>query len=837
MRAVRFNFNFFGLNNQIAVGAPFSHLWEKAALAKQGSDEGSRADGILSGKRPSRMRFETLIFERYGAFTDRVLELREGAHLHVVFGANEAGKTSALNAIGDLLFGFPKIASYDFLHEKTTLRVGARLRLADGSTLYARRRRGNKNTLLDADDKPLPDDILAGALGSVTREVFVSEFGLTAEALRKGGQELLKAGGRLAETLAASSARLSMLANLRARLDAEAEDLFGARRAAGKEFYLALDQHQEAERDLRDAIVTADALKAAEAAVAEAQVKRRSLDEEHDRTGRDLARRERALRTAPKLRRLDSLRAELAGLADLPEVDAETLALWRAAHDEATSVERELADQRLDEAEGAAAIAELMVDEPLLEIGGKIDALREKLGAVRKAEDDLPRRGEFARIARAALGEAAARLGLASVEELLARQPSDPALARARELIGARREVERRLAEADDALTAAERELRELEQARAKRGLCPDPAPLLQRLHAFSDIPADADRLAGDAAELLERGRLAEEAARLDPSAGDIDALARLTLPDAADVESARQTFDALTDEEKRASAEAKAVRARLATIEDEIAALSRAGAALTRDDLARAGQARRGPCPPRRGADGEPSPARGFRGAWRRRARCRRRRRSAALGRRTLRAVEAARERKAAERRAVEKLAGALDELAARRRAAQAEWAGLWERAGVAPGAPRAMAAWLERVGDLSRRRARLAEQALDVTRWRKSWAGNARPDPADRGHRRRRDAALPIEASTNTPARASISCRPAGPRRAPESPCGTKRLTRWRGRRGARRVAQAASVSSPPGQTRSPAIRLGGRPDESPAQAQAALTVWRGVPLQNRL
>ena len=223
-------------------------------------------DEILSEKRPSRMRFETLVFERYGAFTDRVLELREGAHLHVVLGANEAGKTSALNAIGDLLFGFGKTTNFAFLHDQTTLRVGARLRLADGSGLFLRRRKGSKNTLLDADDKPLADDLLAGVLGSVTREVFVSEFGLTAEALRKGGQELLKAGGRLAETLAASSARLSMLANLRARLDAEADDLFGPRRAAGKEFYAALDQHQEAERHLREAIVTADALAAAEGA-------------------------------------------------------------------------------------------------------------------------------------------------------------------------------------------------------------------------------------------------------------------------------------------------------------------------------------------------------------------------------------------------------------------------------------------------------------------------------------------------------------------------------------------------------------------------------------------
>ncbi|HEY8138672.1 MAG TPA: AAA family ATPase, partial [Methylocystis sp.] len=363
------------------------------------------------------MRFETLVFERYGAFTDRVLELREGAHLHVVLGANEAGKTSALNAIGDLLFGFGHVTSYDFLHNQTTLRVGARVRLADGSPLSFWRRKGKgiKNTLRDADDRPLADDLLAPMLGSVTRAVFFTEFGLTAEALRKGGQELLKAGGRLAETLAASSARLSMLANLRARLDAEAEELF-APSARTKPFNTLFRQHEEAEKHLREAIVTAAALAAAENAVKEAQAKRQSLDEEHDRIGRDLARRERALRTAPKLRRLDSLRAELVGLTDLPDVDAETLASWRDAHDEATSVEKELADQRLDEAEGAVAIAALMVDEPLLEIGGKIDALREKLGAVRKAEDDLPRRGESARIARAALAEAASRLGLASVE-------------------------------------------------------------------------------------------------------------------------------------------------------------------------------------------------------------------------------------------------------------------------------------------------------------------------------------------------------------------------------------------------------------------------------------
>jgi uncharacterized protein YhaN len=782
------------------------------------------------------MRFETLSFERYGAFTDRVLQLREGAQLHVVLGANEAGKTSALNAIGDLLFGFGKTTNYAFLHDQTTLRVGAKLRLADGSRVFLRRRKGSKNTLLDAGDKPLADDLLAGVLGSVTREVFFSEFGLTAEALREGGRELLRAGGRLAETLAASSARLSMLAQSRARLDAEADALFGPRRAAGKEFYAALDQHQDAEKHLREAIVTTDALATAENAVKEAQARRDALGDEHDKIGRDLARRERALRTAPKLRRLDSLREELANLADLPDVDAETLTSWRDAHEEQIHVEKQLADQQLDEAEGAAAIAALMVDEPLLEIGGRIDSLREKLGAVRKAEDDLPRRHESAHIARASLFEAARRLGLGSVEELLARQPADPALALARELIDSRRDVERRLAETDSALATARRELEELEQACAQQGPCADPAPLLQRLQAFADIPADAERLRRETlAESLERRRLLEETERLDPSAGEIENLARLALPDATRIEAARQTFDALDEDEKRASAEAKALQARLATIEEEIAALSRAGAVATREDLG-AARDRRDHAYARLGAalDDEPQP---------------RREAFAALGvaERDVDAAadlllsdaeraalfEAARERRAKEQRALEKLAGLSDERASRRRAAQVEWATLWERAGVAAKTPRAMASWLERVGDILRRRARLAEQGVE----RDALAQKLEAQRAalvlfveDAAA-----AALPIEALYKQ-ARAGLDRLQAGWSEASRGDAlrgkAAEALARLQESRA--RLTQESERLLAAWPNALAAIGLSGRPGDGPAQAEAALAVWRGVPLQ---
>ena len=212
------------------------------------------------------MRIAQLDLERYGLFEDRRLVFDPDAALHVVFGRNEAGKTSALSAIGDLLFGFGARTDYDFRHEAKTLRIGGQFHHSDGRVIAVRRRKGNKRTLVDDDDRPLPDETLAPLLGGVSREVFSREFGLTAQALRDGGHALLGAGGRLAETLAATSAGMSALSRRQARLQQEADELFTPRRSAGKPFYVAMERRETADRSLREAIVTRDAIRQATAA-------------------------------------------------------------------------------------------------------------------------------------------------------------------------------------------------------------------------------------------------------------------------------------------------------------------------------------------------------------------------------------------------------------------------------------------------------------------------------------------------------------------------------------------------------------------------------------------
>lgn len=112
------------------------------------------------------MRIEELVLERYGLFTDRTPVFHPQLSLHIVLGANEAGKTSALSAISDLLFGFGARTPYDFRHDARQLRIGGRLRHSSGSLVHARRRKGNKNTLVDENDQPLADDLLIPLLAA-----------------------------------------------------------------------------------------------------------------------------------------------------------------------------------------------------------------------------------------------------------------------------------------------------------------------------------------------------------------------------------------------------------------------------------------------------------------------------------------------------------------------------------------------------------------------------------------------------------------------------------------------------------------------------------------------
>lgn len=146
------------------------------------------------------MRLARLSLEKYGMFTGREVPFSPHAHVHLVSGPNESGKTTGLAAVTDLLYGIQERTRFNFLHANDDIRIGAEIVGRDGGVLPSGRRKGRRNTLVDDSDRPLLDSALDSWLAGVSRSVFEHTFGLTQQGLRAGGNAMLHADGQIGRT-------------------------------------------------------------------------------------------------------------------------------------------------------------------------------------------------------------------------------------------------------------------------------------------------------------------------------------------------------------------------------------------------------------------------------------------------------------------------------------------------------------------------------------------------------------------------------------------------------------------------------------------------------------
>ncbi len=157
-----------------------------------------------------------------------MLDLSAGQEgLHLIYGPNEAGKSSALRALRQALFGIPAQTSDSFVHSYSKMRIGLTLGANDGRTLQLIRRKGNRNTLLRADGTtPLADGAVEAFLGGLTEAEFKSRFALDHQDLIQGGKAILEGSGELGALLFQAGGGLKNLLEVRRTLDRELDELF-----------------------------------------------------------------------------------------------------------------------------------------------------------------------------------------------------------------------------------------------------------------------------------------------------------------------------------------------------------------------------------------------------------------------------------------------------------------------------------------------------------------------------------------------------------------------------------------------------------------------------------
>jgi len=325
----------------------------------------------------------------FGLFSDETLDLSDPG-LHVVYGPNEAGKSTSLRAISGLLYGIPERTPDAHLHLPKALRIGGRISFGD-ETIDVVRRKGRKNTLLSPAEQPLDEATVKRALGGVSRELFLSMFGLDHRTLRDGAKALLKGEGAVGESLFdAGGAR--GIGDVLAGLRAEADQLY---KAKGRNQLLnqALADLKESHTSVTISEVSPRAFVEQRHAHDDAKQQRDDLMAEQQRLLAERERLERAMRVLPHLAKLNELRKRRDAVGDVPQLPAD--AAQRRVEALRALAEGELVAGRLAK-EVAALTAQrdaVVVDEVLAQVDDhQVERVKKLLGRHDPAAVDMPKR-------------------------------------------------------------------------------------------------------------------------------------------------------------------------------------------------------------------------------------------------------------------------------------------------------------------------------------------------------------------------------------------------------------------------------------------------------------
>ena len=222
------------------------------------------------------MRIDCLDLIRFGHFVNRKIEFPPTKpDYYVIYGDNEAGKSTLLRGISALLFGVPARTPDVHSCKSSELRIGATISDCQ-KTFSFRRRKGTSGTLLTPDEAQIEDNALGPFLRELDRERFEQFFGLNHERLEEGGKELLLGKGDIGSALFQASGLLD-LRNLLEGLDREAKELFTAK-SRTKTISRAIDEYKQAKSEVRRMAISAGMVKQRQAELAAAEENSRKTE-------------------------------------------------------------------------------------------------------------------------------------------------------------------------------------------------------------------------------------------------------------------------------------------------------------------------------------------------------------------------------------------------------------------------------------------------------------------------------------------------------------------------------------------------------------------------------
>ncbi|CAH2402304.1 ATP-binding protein [Mesorhizobium escarrei] len=483
------------------------------------------------------MRLRRLDLIRYGKFTDRTIDFGQkpesGPDLHIVFGLNEAGKSTALSGYLDLLFGIEERSRYNFLHEYSAMRIGGVLELGGAEHTFTRTKQ-RTNSLLDETGQPVSEMAISAHLAGLSRDSYETMFSLDDETLEAGGKSILESRGDLGKLLFTASAGLGHASEILSVLEAEADRLY-RKQAHGTELALLKKRLAELKAD-KDAVDTlASTYESLEAERLDATEKyNRSIAERSVLSAR-LDTIAKYLRAIPILA---DIRRKQAQLAELPEIASPARTWTGSVADmiEADASLRTRLSASVEELERVTTkIASVDVDAVILAISERVRGLADRKVRHVSAGLDLPSRRTELQILDNAMATCLAALGRSSEPDPAKLLLPAATIGAVRTMVEQRSGIVTSVRVARGEAAAAADALQTARERVGEERAVPEPARA-RLVSALSTAKASGYMRETKAAlEATDAGAVRWEAAitRLHPWSGDAQALARLAIPNA----------------------------------------------------------------------------------------------------------------------------------------------------------------------------------------------------------------------------------------------------------------------------------------------------------------
>jgi len=502
------------------------------------------------------MRIDRLDLIAFGPFTDTVLDLSEGTSgLHLIYGDNEAGKSTSLRALIGWLFGIPIRTSDNFIHNNAQLRIGGKLRLSDGKTLSFVRRKGQKGTLLDPDTGgPLDDSILTPFLpGGMDENLFTKLYGIDHKRLVEGGRELLNQSGDLGQALFSAAIGTESLRHILSDLQDGAEALFKPR-ASTKIVNQAIAGFREAKRRVKEASLPVAEWKRLKKELEDTTAAIEQVEKDINIKSKAKSRLDRFNRVKGALAERRALMERIAALGEvlvLPPDFGETYKSVRAALQSIGEIkskaEAKLARLRED-------AEKLHVRNDLLDNEEVILGLYKEIGSVEKALQDRPQQDAKRRLLRSEAEQLlkGVRPDLAiddagSLRPLAINKKWVDGLARQHGLLKQQQEkTEQALRDLEEEQAAIKRELAEKAASPVDLGALKAAVGTARKAGDIEQRLSEVKKRAFEDSEACQN-----EFARLGKFAGTIDTLLTTAMPVPETLDTFEKTFDALSEKTK----------------------------------------------------------------------------------------------------------------------------------------------------------------------------------------------------------------------------------------------------------------------------------------------